>query len=191
MVFGLRCTCSDVSVINSAHTMQLASSTEALWSSELLRSPVFHSGWCLPLQLFSVLLATSFLSDFLINAIEWWLSGTIRKSRGAKLVPMLPVSPVNKAESVPCSFIGTVCCEHVPSPSSLHLKAFQALRNVFCQNNYHVVYPRGSFDAQTYKTTPSPFLSITTVSRTIVFAEKNQLLKNHQNRLWKKKVKTH
>lgn len=87
-----------------------------------------------------------------------WLSGTIRKSRGAELVTMLPVSPVNKAESVSCSFIGTVCCEHVPSPCSLHLKAFQALRIVFCHNNGLVVYPRGSSDAQTYKTAPPPFL---------------------------------
>lgn len=97
-------------------------------------------------------------------------------------MPMRSVSPVNKAESVPCSFIGTVCCEHVPPRCSLHLKAFQALHIVFCHNNGLVVYPRGSSDAQTYKTTPPPFLSITTVSRTIVFAEKNQLLKNHQNR---------
>lgn len=134
-----------------------------------------------------------FYPFFWINVIELlvivWSSEELR---GAERVPMFPVSPVNKAESVPCSFIGTVCCEHVPSLCSLHLKAFQALHVVCCHNNGLVVYPRGRSDAQTCKAAPPPFLSVTAISLVLVFAAENgQLWENHQNHAWKKKVKTH
>lgn len=208
MVCGSKITCSDVSVINSAHTRQLGSISttfltswlhpvEVLPSSGVLRSPVFHSNtrWMMvPITaLLCVVSYFIFICFFLINVIELlvivWSSEELR---GAERVPMFPVSPANKAESVPCSFIGTVCCEHVPSLCSLHLKAFQALHFVFCHNNGLVVYPRGRSDAQTCKAAPPPFLSVTAISLVLVFAAENgQLWENHQNHAWKKKVKTH
>lgn len=45
----------------------------------------------------------------------------------------------------------------MPFSCSLHVKAFQELCIVFCHNNGLVVYPRGSSDAQTYKTSPPSF----------------------------------
>lgn len=172
---------------------------KVLRSSDVLRSPVFYSDrpW-LTVPITALLCVVSY---FILSVLfvfftpsYWRFSGNLRKLRGAEVVPVLPVSPVNKAESVPCSFIRTVCCEHVPvrfrfsvpSPCSLHLKALQALRIVFCQNNGLVVYPRGSCDVQTYKTFPLPFLSVTAVSPTIVFAVKSQLLNNHRTLLERK-----
>lgn len=107
-----------------------------------------------------------------------------------KLALILPVSPVNKTESVPCRFIGTVCWQHLRAPCSLHLKAFQAPRIVFCHNNGLVVYPRGGLTLRHTKQLIS-FLSVTTVSFMIVFAQKNQLLNYHQNCPWKRKAKTY
>lgn len=76
IMFGSRFICSDVSVINSAHTMQLASSItfRISWLHRLqlkscdpqtfsthLSFTLTDAGWWFPLQIFSMLFATSFV----------------------------------------------------------------------------------------------------------------------------------
>ncbi len=54
----------------------------------------------------------------------------------------------------------TVCCQDVRAPRSLHLRAFPALKIVFCYNNGSAVYPGGDFGVQTHKATPPSLLII-------------------------------
>lgn len=76
---------------------------------------------------------------------------------------------------------------------SLHLKAFQALRIVFCHNNGLVVYSWGSSDAQTYKQPPTPprFSRSPLSAWTLCLQRKSNYGITTRKHPWEKKVKTH
>lgn len=68
------------------------------------------------------------------------------------------LSFINKTEWMK-TVVGNVCGQHVRAPCSLHLRAFPAIRIVFCYNNGSAVYPRGDFGVQIYKVTPPSSIS--------------------------------
>lgn len=130
---------------------------------------------------------------FCSSSIYWWLpatTGNLCLCKGKLSLGQRFLSPVNKAESVPCSFIGSVCCQHV-LPSSHGFPGTQAL--VIARIMGMLFIPEGVLMLRHTKEAPPnpPFLSVTAFHLMIVFAEKDQLLNYHQNCPWEKKVKTY